>query len=569
MDPQHSAQDVLRCTLCKTEVALLHCNVCHTHLCKDCEAIHLFNKTKVHDVVSIKQFLTTLTYPKCPNHPTKQCELHCKQCNVPFCTSCMSSRQHSGHMAIAILEYFEVKKEVLIKDLQEVEKSIIPKYEEAALKIVTQKADQRKNYQELTAELKKHGEALHKEIDFIIQNKQAEIDVMDSKHQAVLDKQDNLINSIIKEIKQVIQDLKGLLDTCSVNLVSKYQSRIDNFRNIPSKLRISLPTFQPVKINREQILKLFGSLTPLSIETEEQGYTVPSQGSESSPAGRSLLHVPKLITELETGYGSLNAVTCLTDEKIWTRGGDKMLKLYNLRGKLLKSVQTKSGNVPEDVASTQSGDLVYSDYHERSINLVSGTKIQTLITLRGWKPLGLCVTYFGNLLLIITADDGKQTKVVCHSHSMEQQSIQWDDQGKKLYTSEGSKYLDENRNFDICVADCHAGAVVVVSAAGILRFRYTGPPSANRGSFRPFGITTDSQANILTSDCNNSSIHVIDKDGNFLRFFDSCCLRGLRGLCVDSEDNLFVTEWKTNVVKKLFFVVEWTTSKVKKIQYYV
>ncbi|XP_078311520.1 uncharacterized protein LOC144618759 [Crassostrea virginica] len=169
----------------------------------------------------------------------------------------------------------------------------------------------------------------------------------------------------------------------------------------------------------------------------------------------------------------------------------------------------------------------------------------------------------------MTSDDGKQTKIVCHSHSIEQQHIQWDDQGKKLYTSEGSKYLDENRNFDICVADSHASAVVVVSAAGILRFRYTGPPSTYRGSFHPFGIPTDSQANILTSDCNNNSIHIIDKDGNFLRFFDTYCLRGPRGLCVDSKDNLFVTEWKTNEVKKLFFVVEWTTSRVKKIQYYV
>ena len=178
-------------------------------------------------------------------------------------------------------------------------------------------------------------------------------------------------------------------------------------------------------------------------------------------------------------------------KKIWTRGGDKMQKLHNLKGKLLKSVQPKSGNVPADVATTQSGDLVYSDYHDRSINLVSGTQIHTLIKLRGWKPLGLCIAYFGNLLVIKASDDGKQTKVVCHSHSMEQPSIQWDDQGKKLHTSEGSKYLDENRNFDICLADCEADAVVVVSAAGILRFMYTGPPSTHRESSRPYGITTD------------------------------------------------------------------------------
>ena len=82
----------------------------------------------------------------------------------------MSSRQHLGHKAIAILNYFEIKKEVLKKDLQEVENSIFQK--EAASKIVTQKADQRKNYQKLTAELKKKWRNLHKEIDIIIPSKQ-------------------------------------------------------------------------------------------------------------------------------------------------------------------------------------------------------------------------------------------------------------------------------------------------------------------------------------------------------------------------------------------------------------
>ena len=103
-------------------------------------------------------------------------------------------------------------------------------------------------------------------------------------------------------MKQVILDLKTLLDTCNVNLVSKYQSKIEEFRKLPHKLRISLPTFQPVKVNREQIMKLFGSIIPLSIETEEQGYTVPSSCAKLSPHDRLLLDVPKLLTELDTRY---------------------------------------------------------------------------------------------------------------------------------------------------------------------------------------------------------------------------------------------------------------------------
>ena len=383
----------------------------------------------------------------------------------------------------------------------------------------------------------KHGEALHKEIDSIIREMKSEIYEMDAQHMAALDEQEDAINHTIPEITHVILDLKKLLDTSDVCLVSKYTSRTKEFRSFPAWFHVTYPTFTPQEINREQIHQQIGSLSKLDI-------TYP------------LLDVPRIITVIQTepadGYSTLHSVSCLSDSELWTCGyNDNILRLYNLQGELLRSLQTK--HKPLDIVVTRNGDLVYADYNDRSINLVCGTQIQTLISLRRWIPRGLCSTSSGDLLVSMDSDDWKQAKIVRYSGSTEKQSIQWDDQGEPLYSSYSisCKCLDENRNSDICVADYGIHAVVVVSAAGKLRFSYTGPPSTPRELFQPYGITTDSQANILTSDCDNHRIHIIDQDGHFLRFIHNCGSHRPSGLCVDSRDDLYVTESVSGKVKKL------------------
>ncbi|XP_061177564.1 E3 ubiquitin-protein ligase TRIM36-like [Saccostrea echinata] len=555
MDPKYSAQDILICDLCQRAALQSHCELCHVNLCINCVGKHLSDSSKRHNVVPYKQRTSVPNYPKCPNHTQKHCELYCEKCDLHVCSTCLSSGNHKGHDLSDALQRLRIKLKDLQKDLKELEKKIYPTYEEIASGLNYEKENIDKHYEKLTTAVTKQGEELHREINIIENNLKSEIEEMKTKHLAALHEQEKQMNMITSDVKQSILDLKKILDSNDISITSEYTSRNAEFRCLPPKMKVSISSFSPHQINTEQLHQMFGSLSALSITTEKHGYTMETPEAVSCSPVKLLLDEPEIITTIDIEYDYLYSVTCLSEEEMWTCGKDRIMKLYNLQGKLLKSIQTKSGNLPRDIAVSKNGDLVYTDPDAKTVNKVKNKKIKEVIRVQGWIPYYVCSTSSGDLLVTMNSDDGEQSKVVRYTGSTEKQTIQFDNKGEPMYASGYYKYVCENRNLDICVADWGAYAVVVVNRSGKFRFKYTGRPSSTaKESFYPYSITTDSQSQILTADCADHCVHILDQDGEFLRYIDNCYLQYPWDLCVDTRDNLFVAECYRHKLKKIKYM---------------
>lgn len=156
----------------------------------------------------------------------------------------------------------------------------------------------------------------------------------------------------------------------------------------------------------------------------------------------------------------------------------------------------------------------------------------------------------GNLLVSMRSKDKKQSKIVGYSGVTPIREIQNDTQGKPLF-SVGTKavlHLIENGNGDVCVADCAGLSVVGVGLSGELRFQYKGNVTtfSKYTKFKPSKIINDSQQRILINDDSNDIVHIIDSDGNFIRYIEYPCNGGIS---VDTDHNLVVGERKTGKIR--------------------
>ncbi|XP_048749119.2 E3 ubiquitin-protein ligase TRIM71-like [Ostrea edulis] len=549
--PSTWAQDIITCDLCDNTTQQF-CNSCQVSLCVDCVSKHVEKfKSLAHDIVPFTKRKIKLVFNDCEIHSDERCEAHCKKCDVPVCLKCILG-PHNGHKYDDMSEIFNKKKKDIEKETREIETAIIPQYEEKNEETENKLSIAVNKFHEMDKEKEKHREYWHQEVDTIFNKLGSLLNAMKENHLAVLKSHQSKIKHRIPDMTQTVQENKEILKSKIVSTVTNYKSKLGEYRNMPADIDVKLPSLKTNTVQGRE----------LSLELEDckatlQQISLSGLADEVNKSSiRKLLDKARVIATIPTGVIPLLSVACVGVDEAWVSGADKTITRVDIHGSVQDTVITTCKPKPNGITVTRQGELVYSDGPNRTVNIVRHGRTETLITTpQGWKPVRLCCTKSGDILVSMCTIDCSQHKIVRYQGHIVKQEIDRDEHGEIIY--KGGRYplhVVENKNGDICVSDSNVDTVVVVDKSGRRRFQYDGTPARRKKSFNPAHIMTDSMSQIIVADYNNGCLHILDQNGEFLRCVDNCGLDDAYGLNVDSEGRLWVGLRKSGELKVIQYM---------------
>ncbi|XP_062587190.1 uncharacterized protein LOC134248830 [Saccostrea cucullata] len=528
-------QDIICCQLCSNPVEH-HCNLCRVDLCLTCIPKHMPDKSREHEIVgyaSRKQDSFSLAL--CNTHKNNRCETYCLDCNIPICIQCLIGL-HKKHEFTDINDILQEYKQQIIADTKELENTVLPKYRNINLSTASRRFDK------VVSAVKEQEEKIWKAVHEI--SIQLTDEVAMQKKEAISKYKENQ-SLAEKEVNQIVKENKHIIRSNDASAIIRYQTRNEDFRKDPELPRLSCLKLLPGIIKKDQIVSMFGFL-----QTEEDF---------NKPGMLKMMDEPLIFRTIQSPFGGwrrLWRVQCVGSESILISGGDSTIKQIDRTGSILKTIQTNDNVWALTINSQQ--DPIFSTMHFKRTDIYQYNEgiVKVLLGIRDWFPVGLWYSGNGNLLVSMRSMDTTQSRVVRYSGIKEKQKIQFDRDGQPLFSTGVEKtviLLTENGNGDICAADCYGKMVVVVDSSGPLRFKYTGILS-NQSKYREFSpshIATDVCTQILISDKSNNIVHIIDSDGNFVRYIKQPCDGGLS---IDTDHNLFIGDKDTGKIQVIKYL---------------
>ncbi|XP_056001162.1 uncharacterized protein LOC130046459, partial [Ostrea edulis] len=369
------------------------------------------------------------------------------------------------------------------------------------------------------------------------------------EHESLLQKQKRELEEILVKADEMNATTRKLKKSQNVLKLKKLVAIIKN-QETPSEItQYSFPVFCKCEIDDNYLKLNFGYIE----NVQERKIFLPKLISVDAVISKQkILEVPKVVTAIDTGFPAgennnrLYGIAVIDDNIVWIGGTSTDLKLFDFQGNRQDTVSITTHGMYLTVYNKH---VIYTTQSSNTVCRVAEDKtIQTMFTTGEWRPRGITSTASDDLLVCLRKDD--QYKVVRYcSIGTVLQEIQYDSQGQPLY--QDTTYITENVNGDIIITDWKKNAVIAVDRFGIFRFSYSGRDT----SFTVSAVTSDPAGHVIVTDSNGDKIHMLDRDGRFLRYIiPNKGINKPRAVCIVGDGEIFVGEQNTGVAKRIKYV---------------
>ena len=543
--------DAIMCDLCEKEPAQFFCRTCDGNLCNECKEDHKRKKMFIrHDVVkmTLTRKMEMEGYGYCTEHQESKYELSCQACAVPVCTKCIADK-HNGHKMTDISSAYLEAKRGISTILKEIKETLLPKHRRNLVDLDTLLDDVNKQTRDLEQNVIQHSRELTDCIQLI--EKEFLNKIYEEKKGC-----NSKISAKRTEVEDHISSLQKLQETLTESRDSKNMAELILYMTNESEIaernrELPLLSYQPASFisnasNQNVLGILFGILFPSRMSTLKPEKSIMTKCTE----------IKKIKCSLKSPIGLFFCGH--NQDAIWVRGGGAFINKLDIHGEVLATVstQTKYGK-PSGLIEMEEGTVLYTDLENKNIRKLSNNLQKQEDINTEWHPTGMCKSQSGHILVCVAylsiyvtneSDVGKILMMDCEGNIF--QEIQKNSEDENLYIR--PICITENINQDVCVSDRKRHSLIVVDRTGLFRFAYGGGfNQRNEKVFLPYELDNDSAGNIIVSDFPNKLVHLVTIDGNIFKHIltETDGITRPRGLIVDNEDKLWITEEDSGSIK--------------------
>eukprot|EP00105_Crassostrea_gigas_P044012 XP_019928160.1 PREDICTED: E3 ubiquitin-protein ligase TRIM71-like [Crassostrea gigas] len=544
---------------------MFYCNDCHQPMCEQCRNEHQKSlDTKNHEVVPYREHNCQLPVEKCRDHPTRNIDILCDECNVPLCSKCSTLPVHKGHSFTDLEKIYTEKSVACRQEIQKIQLHFMTTAKDLQSEIKIDASEIKTIMDGIRSSMRDEAKSLITLVDEVTSDNIEQVNKIEESIMEMLQSQDKTYQDYISYLEDLVNQFHGYLSSTQLTknpIIFPLTEQL-KIRPIPETTKPAPPEFTAGRYSKEDVAKLLGRITVSKAAPENRKINpLETASTQIKPTGKQRKQerekkidvkqtlslsstVTKVMEYTVPGVDRICHVSLLKSDTLCVSDWRANLVKTDLQGNQIQKIQT-NGRDEGYHTVTQDEDLIYTDKHNKVINRITpDNTITEFIKTKAWMPLSIYSSHINGDLLVgmITVEEGKVTRY--NKTGKEIQNIETDNRGHKLYSN--PHYITENTNGDICVSDSLKQAVVVVDKSGQHRFSYTGQGS----TFYPKGVCTDLHGHILVCDYHSDTIDLLNQDGQFL-----CLLltqqQGLqypRSVCVDDENNLYVGRSNTNIV---------------------